>query len=359
MPTVDIIVQSDIPQTFRTKQISSMFDVSLNEKLKHEWKFDFPIDDDDWKVGIIVGPSGSGKSMVANKTLKQYIHKPFTWSKSKSIIDCFPDEVETKEIIKTLNSVGFSTPPSWCKSFNVLSNGEQFRVELARAIIENRDSRMFVVDEFTSVVDRRVAKIASTAVSKAVRRSKTKMIAVSCHYDIVSWLEPDWVLDMKNQTFKRRCLRRPEIKLSVTCVGRETWSMFKDHHYLSGNLHKASKTYGCFIDDEMVAFMAILPSIGQFGMKRIHRIVVKPDYQGVGIGMAFMTVIGEHYKENNTRLTITSGHTGIIHGLNRNKYWKCTNYYKTGTTKHCGSTAAGEPGRPGSIIASFEYKGVK
>jgi len=66
------------------------------------------------------------------------------------------------------------------------------RVDLARALLE----KDFVVfDEFTSVVDRQVAQTTSLAVNKAVRKMGKKFIAVSCHYDIVDWLEPDWVFD--------------------------------------------------------------------------------------------------------------------------------------------------------------------
>ena len=61
--------------------------------------------------------------------------------------------------------------------------------------------RDFVVfDEFTSVVDRQVAQTASLAISKAIRRTKKRFIAVSCHSDIIEWLEPDWVFNTNDMT---------------------------------------------------------------------------------------------------------------------------------------------------------------
>ena len=61
------------------------------------------------------------------------------------------------------------------------------RVDIARAFVFHR--KLIVFDEFTSVVDREVAKIASFAISKAIRREKDKkFIAVTCHYDVVDWL---------------------------------------------------------------------------------------------------------------------------------------------------------------------------
>jgi len=96
-------------------------------------------------------------------------------------------------------SVGFSSPPSWLKPYAVLSNGERMRADLARAILEERE--LIVFDEFTSVVNREVAKTGSYAISKAARRAGKRFIAVSCHKDITDWLEPDWIYDTDAQQF--------------------------------------------------------------------------------------------------------------------------------------------------------------
>ena len=88
---------------------------------------------------------------------------------------------------------------SWLKPYNVLSNGEKMRVNLARCIIE--DQNKIVFDEFTSVVDRTIAKTASCALSKAIRKLNKQFIAVSCHRDIIEWLEPDWIYDTDKKEF--------------------------------------------------------------------------------------------------------------------------------------------------------------
>lgn len=89
-------------------------------------------------------------------------------------------------------SVGFGSVPSWLKPYNVLSNGEKMRVDLARALLE-KDKVCF--DEFTSVVDRNVAQTACIAINKAIKRTNKQFIAISCHYDIIDWLQPDWIFD--------------------------------------------------------------------------------------------------------------------------------------------------------------------
>ena len=46
-----------------------------------------------------------------------------------------PENIETKDIEKMFYSVGFGSVPSWLKPYNVLSNGEKMRVDLARALL--------------------------------------------------------------------------------------------------------------------------------------------------------------------------------------------------------------------------------
>jgi ABC-type ATPase with predicted acetyltransferase domain len=132
--------------------------------------------------------------------------------------------LSTKDITGYLSSVGFSSPPSWLRPFRVLSNGEQFRATLARALADERE--LVVIDEFTSVVDRTVAQIGSAALSKAIRRKDKKFIAVSVHYDILDWLEPDWVYQPHTGEYYtgRYLHQRPEIKLEVKRVHHTAWA---------------------------------------------------------------------------------------------------------------------------------------
>lgn len=106
--------------------------------------------------------------------------------------------------------------PVWLKPYNVLSNGEKMRVDLARALLE----KDFVVfDEFTSVVDRQVAKVACIAVNKAVKKTNKKFIAVSCHKDIIEWLQPDWIFDTDTMKQVFQLAHDPNKSLKLGVVG--------------------------------------------------------------------------------------------------------------------------------------------
>lgn len=189
MPNFNIIKKSDIKKTFRVAKIMSDFDIKTeysNEKF--EGNIEIP---ENWNIGIIVGNSGTGKSTIAKELFKDYYIESFDY-KEKSVIDDMPKDKKVEEISKMFYSVGFGSVPSWIKPYNVLSNGEKMRVDLARALLE-KDEVCF--DEFTSVIDRNVAKTACIAINKAIKNTNKKFIGVSCHYDIIEWLQPDWVFD--------------------------------------------------------------------------------------------------------------------------------------------------------------------
>jgi ABC-type ATPase with predicted acetyltransferase domain len=126
-------------------------------------------------------------------------------------LDDFPENLSVSEITTALCSVGFASPPDWLKSYDCLSQGEKMRVDIARTLLS--ENQLAVFDEFTSVVDREVAQVASYAISKAVRRTKKQFIAVTCHYDVIDWLEPDWVFYTDTMTFDKK--KEPTQKLSL------------------------------------------------------------------------------------------------------------------------------------------------
>ena len=196
MPSFNIVKKAEPSETFRVSSVLNAFDLD-KEKVKEHFTGNINIEGKKWNIGLIVGGSGTGKSTIANDVFGDYFIK-YNYTK-EAVIDDMPEDKSVKEITKAFTSVGFASPPSWLKPYEVLSNGEKMRVDLAYSILMNQD--LIIFDEFTSVVNREVAKTGSYAISKAIRRMDKKFIAVGCHSDIIEWLEPDWIYNTDEQRF--------------------------------------------------------------------------------------------------------------------------------------------------------------
>jgi ABC-type lipoprotein export system ATPase subunit len=233
-------------RTPRVMQLEGIFDIPPHSRSSQKWAVSLPVESKPWNIGLIVGPSGCGKSTIARRAFGESMLGEFAWSPDRSLVDDFPADMSIKDITLLLSSVGFSSPPSWVRPFHALSNGEQFRVNLARTLAEARE--LAVIDEFTSVVDRTVAQIGSAAVAKTVRRRNQKFVAVTCHDDIADWLQPDWIYQPHLGRFQWRELqRRPEINLVISRVHHSAWSMFSKHHYLSAQLAQSAYCFAAFL----------------------------------------------------------------------------------------------------------------
>jgi ABC-type lipoprotein export system ATPase subunit/GNAT superfamily N-acetyltransferase len=322
MPSASVLVASDVQRTARVMQMEGMFDVPPSKRAELRWDVNLPIDDRSWNVGLIVGPSGSGKSTVARSLWPAEMAQAYAWPDDKSVLDGFPSAMSIKDVIELLNSVGFSSPPSWVRPFHVLSTGEQFRVTMARVLAES--AALAVVDEFTSVVDRTVAQIGSAALAKTIRRRGQQFIAVTCHEDVHDWLQPDWVYRSSTNEFTWRSVqRRPVIELEIFRVHHQAWRLFGRHHYLADDLNRSAHCFVASWHEHPVAFVAakVFPHPTASHWK-LHRLVCLPDYQGIGIGVAMADTVSSALKATGRRVTRTFSHPAVVSHCSQSPKWK-------------------------------------
>jgi hypothetical protein len=354
MPTVTFTVQTPIARTARVLQVEGLFDLSPSGRSELTWTATLPLDERPWHVGLIVGPSGCGKSTLARRLWPEQLAAQPAWPADRSILDAFPASLAIKEIVALLCAVGFSSPPAWLRPFHVLSTGQQFRAGLARLLAEQPE--LAVVDEFSSVVDRTVAQVGSHAVARAVRAREQRLVAVTCHEDVEPWLNPDWVFRPDANTFTWRLLQgRPAITLEICRIGREAWSLFKPHHYLSGDLAPAAVCFGAFWQERLVAFSAWIHSLTARGGKREHRTVTLPDYQGVGIGDTLSTFAASLWKGLACRATSTTTHPALIARRLRSSRWRLTR--PPGLAQREGHGCSRLRHAQTRLTAGFEYVG--
>lgn len=375
MSTHNITVTCPIHDSFRVQQVAGMFDLPLEEKATERFAVELPNRTEEWQIGLIVGPSGSGKSTVARHAFAEALYQETVWPADRAVIDCFAD-TPIRKVVELFTAVGFGSPPSWVKPYQVLSCGERFRCDLAKALakgarnkargasesdspLDPRSSPLVAYDEFTSVVDRTVAKVASAAIAKGIRRGNIacRFVAVTCHYDVAEWLEPDWVLDMATQTLTRRRLRRPTIELHIHRCRLAAWELFKRHHYLTAGLAPQARCYLTTWNDTPVNFCATLPVIAKRNHRRFTRIVTLPDYQGLGIGMRAVAAVAELHRAEGHRINVTSSHPALIRHCDRSPLWRAVTVKKSGTAPSATTKFPQYRSSAGRSVVSFEYVG--
>lgn len=357
MPSCRILRSTPIVRTARVAQLEGLFDVPPAERSEQAWDVSLPLEERPWSIGLIVGPSGSGKSTVARELFGPHVCAGFDWPTDRSVVEGFPAGMSIKDITLLLSSVGFSSPPAWLRPYGVLSTGEQFRVTVARALAETAD--LVVLDEFTSVVDRTVAQVGSAAVAKTVRRTGKRLIAVTCHYDVEDWLQPDWVFQPHLSRFQWRELqRRPSIELSISRCGPEAWALFRQHHYLSAELNRGARCFLASWRGVPVVFAAIIPMLGRRGMWRGHRIVTLPDFQGVGFALrVWCAVCAIAITATGGRVRDTTSHPALTQSFIRSGQFRlCSKptMQRAFRVRGCGAGAK----RPNMrLVATHEYVG--
>lgn len=312
IPKESSVVMDDI-----TASLISPFDYE-SDGIESFYPYEIPVQlPVHFGIGVIVGASGTGKS-----TLLADFGKPEepTWNRCKSIASHFSSAEDASEL---LAAAGLMSIPEWVKPYHVLSTGQKFRADLARSIKDYA-----VIDEFTSVVDRNVAKAASTALSRYVRKNGIRNIVVAtCHRDVLEFLEPDWVIDTdKGMWTHGRWLHRPQLALTIHPAHYSIWSYFAPYHYLTGNINRSAHCYVGIWEGQLVAFNSAItaPNGNYKNAYRGHRLVVHPDYQGFGFGPKISEAVAQHYVDNGKRYFAKTAHPRLGGYRDMSPLWKPT-----------------------------------
>ncbi|HEJ3623491.1 TPA: ABC transporter ATP-binding protein [Pseudomonas aeruginosa] len=317
---IDIAHRCDNFDSYRAARVRSLFNVDQGSKVAIS--AELPLDERLWGIGVVVGPSGSGKTSIGRVIGPLYCP---TWPKNQPIIDAIAPAGEFDAVTGALSAVGLGTVPAWLRPHQVLSNGEQFRANLARLVCEAPP--LAVVDEFSSVVDRQIARIGAGAFAKAWRRTAGRAVLLSCHYDVLDWVQPDWVYDTASGVFQWGWHRhRPRIELEIREAKQCDYVLFEPHHYLSLPPMVASTHYVGWVGDEPVAHVAFSTRPGLVEA-RACRLVVMPEWQGAGVGMRFLNAIcgrwlaGQNRYGLPLRTLFHTSHPGLAAALRRDPKW--------------------------------------
>lgn len=307
--------------SYRAARVRSLFNVA-DQATRFDIEAELPGLDEDWQIGVIVGPSGSGKTSLGRAIGPLYAPP---WSEDAPIVDAIAPERAFDAVTGALAAVGLGSVPTWLRPFRLLSNGEQFRATLARLVCEA--PTLAVIDEFSSVVDRQIARVGAAAFAKAWRRGGGKVVLLSCHHDILDWVQPDWTYDTALGALERGRLRcRPPINLDIEQSNWSSWPRFEPHHYLKLPNMVAAQCYVGKIGGEPVAHVAFSTRPGLVEA-RACRLVIMPEWQGIGVGLRFLGAICDRWAAGQNRYgkrlptLFHTSHPGLAAALRRAPGW--------------------------------------
>tara|TARA_R110000868_G_scaffold72040_1_gene210238 strand:- start:267 stop:1388 length:1122 start_codon:yes stop_codon:yes gene_type:complete len=285
-------LQSEVFNTFRCQAAANSLDIDVKKKSVHKLEINNINLPKTWNIGLIYGASGSGKTTLAKHLFGNDIFD-CSLDENKSIIDQLPQEFTYEDCANILNGIGLNSVPCWIRPIKTLSNGQRARAEAAYLMCKQD---FICIDEWTSVVDRTVAKAMSVCLQKFAKKHNKQIILLSCHYDILEWVNPDWLIDCNKQNFELPksedffFSEREKLEFTIKEVGRETWKYFSKYHYLSERLPGGKiYLYGIFYGNDQIGFQCFANyTPHKKGTKIIYhsnRTVIHPDYNGLGLGI--------------------------------------------------------------------------
>ena len=101
--------------------------------------------------------------------------------------------------------------------------------------------------------------------------------------------------------------------------------MFRSYHYLNGALPSTARCYVATYQEKPIAFIAVAHIKMRSNYYRVSRLVVLPDYQGVGVGKRLLNFIAElYFSQTKMPFYILTSNPQIIRGNLSN--WKITRF---------------------------------
>jgi len=243
--------------SYRAARVKSLFNAESG--CNFDLTAELPADDTSWRIGVIVGPSGSGKSSLGRQFWPGVPIADLAagWPADRPIIDAIAPDGDFNAVTAALAAVGLGDVPAWLRPFHVLSVGEKFRAGVARVIAD--PPPRIVIDEFTSALDRQIARFGALAFAKAWRRipDVRQCLILTCHRDILEWMQPDWIFDTATGKFSSaEWVQRPRFELDIYQTDWRYWPLFEPHHYLKLPHMIAARCYVGAVDGEPVCHLA-------------------------------------------------------------------------------------------------------
>ena len=340
---IEVILKSEVNKEFRCQVAANSLDIDVEKKSIHHLKIDNINIPDKWNIGLVYGNSGSGKTTMIKHLFGDKIFE-VKLDEDKPIINQLPEDMSYEDCAKMLNGIGLNSVPCWIRPVKTLSNGQRARAE-AVYLMTQSDEIIFI-DEWTSVVDRTVAKAMSLCLYKYAKRNNKRLVLCSCHVDILEWLNPDWMIDCNKQKFilpESEAFffnKREQLQFEIKEIDRASWKYFSKYHYLSERLPGGKLyLYGLFYNGNQIGFQCFANYVPYTESEKLkkrkiiyhsNRTVIHPDYNGLGLGIKLINKTSELLlKKINCRIMAKFSSAPVYKAMIKQDVWKYKGFKRT------------------------------
>lgn len=361
-----VTLASPVSTSFRCTRAANSLDIDAHKKAIHHLEVDADLETG-YNVGLIVGASGAGKTTLAKQVWGDDVFRE-SLDLTRPVIDQFPESMTYDECVACLVGVGLTSVPCWIRPAATLSNGQRVRAECALRMATSADGDLVVIDEWTSVVDRTVAKVMSYCIQKHARKTGKRIVLLSCHYDVFEWLNPDWVIDCNRAEYTDRRLlcrsfeRTERLEFQIREIDRQSWRYFSKYHYLTDRLPGGQLfLFGLFNGDEQIGFQCFANYVPHRAgtRKKFHsnRTVIHPDYAGMGMGIMLINETSRIVQARGYDVWARFSSTPIYVAMARQKEWKFDGIERKHGVTVCGTMKRESGFRLDVKMYSFRYVG--
>lgn len=308
--TINISYQTAPPTlTERTTEVAEAFGLGIDQTREFTLYDNIAIKIRPTDVVLITGDSGSGKSALlraikADLGTEAQDAKDIPIDPDKPIIETVG--ANTTQAIKALSQVGLNDAFIFLRPYRQLSDGQKHRYQAAQLAASQKP--FWIIDEFTSTLDRDTAKILAFNLQKLARKHGKAVIAATTHRDLTRDFAPN-VHIHKRYGKEVTVQYHPKAKAKACSLTRQMtiqqgtkadYKALSEFHYRASRPPPAKKIFTLKRKGELCGVIVYSnPPPMCFGRAKvwkgnikqlnaevstISRVVIHPKYRSIGLG---------------------------------------------------------------------------